>query len=80
VSSVAHALLTLLGAAGERAGMDRILKVNTSKQRQHSLYNQGLFWYEALPNMPDDRLGMLMSAYEATIREQEFFGEIFGLI
>jgi hypothetical protein len=80
LGAMAHALMTLLGAAGERAGMDRMLKVNTSKQRQHSLYNQGTFWYQALPNMPDDRLGTLMSAYEATIREQAFFREIFGLI
>lgn len=71
LGAMAHALLTLLGAAGERAGMDRMLKVNTSKQRQHSLYNQGLFWYDALPNMPDDRVRMLMEAYEATIRDQE---------
>lgn len=52
LGAMAHALLSLLGAAGERAGMDRMLKVNTSKQRQHSLYNQGSFWYDALPNMP----------------------------
>jgi hypothetical protein len=80
LGAMAHALLTLLGAAGERAGMDRMLKVNTSKQRQHSLYNQGTFWYDALPNMPDERLRLLMNAYEETIREHTFFREIFGLI
>jgi hypothetical protein len=80
LAAMAHALLTLLGAAGERAGMDRMLKVNTSKQRQLSLYNQGTFWYSALPNMPDDRLALLMKTYEETIREHEFFREIFGLI
>ena len=80
LGAMAHALLTLLGAAGERAGMDRMLKVNTSKQRQHSLYNQGSFWYDALPNMPDDRLAVLMAAYDETVREHEFFREIFGII
>jgi hypothetical protein len=49
LGAMAHALMTLLGAAGERAGMDRMLKVNTSKQRQHSLYNQGTFWYRRYP-------------------------------
>lgn len=80
LGAIAHALLTLLGAAGERAGLDRLLKANTNKERQLSLYNQGRFWYDALPNLPDDRLGVLMSAYDETIREQEFFREIFGLI
>ena len=80
LGAMAHALLTLLGDAGERAGMDRMLKVNTSKARQHSLYNQGSFWYDALPNMPHERVAMLMAAYDATIREHEFFSEIFGVI
>lgn len=80
LGAIAHALLTLLGDAGERAGMDRMLKVNTSKTRQHSLYNQGSFWYDALPNMPVERLATLLAAYDATIREHEFFREIFGII
>jgi hypothetical protein len=49
LGAVAHALLTLLGDAGERAGLDRLLKTNTSKKRQRSLYNQGCFWYDAQP-------------------------------
>ena len=80
LGAVAHALLTLLGAAGERAGLDRLLKTNTSKRRQLSLYNQGRFWYDALPNMPDERLEPLMKAYDETIREHRFFREIFSLI
>lgn len=40
LGAMTHALLTLLGDAGERAGMDRMLKVNTSKARQHSLYDR----------------------------------------
>ena len=38
VGALAMALLTLLGAAGEKLGYDRWLKTNTSKQRQHSLF------------------------------------------
>jgi len=30
--------------------------------------------------MPDDRLALLMSAYDETIREHAFSCEIFGLI
>lgn len=49
IGAFAHMLLTLLGAAGERCGLDRTLKSNTSKKRQMSLYNQGLHWYMAHP-------------------------------
>ena len=77
---MAHALLTVLGDAGERAGMDRMLEVNTSKARQHSLYNQGSFWYDALANMPHERVATLMAAYDATIHEHELFSEVFGVI
>jgi hypothetical protein len=80
LGAVAHVLLTLLGAAGERAGLDRLLKANTSKKRTLSLYNQGCFWYQALPNMPDERLIALAQAFDATLLEQEFFREIFGII
>jgi hypothetical protein len=80
LGAVAHALLTLLGDAGERAGLDRLLKTNTSKKRQLSLYNQGCFWYDALPNMPDERLIPLMQAFDASLREHQFFSDIFGII
>ena len=80
LGAVAHALLTLLGDAGERAGLDRLLKTNTSKKRQLSLYNQGCFWYDALPNMPDERLVPLLQAFDASLREHQFFTEIFGII
>jgi hypothetical protein len=80
LGAIAHALLTLLGAAGEKAGLDRLLKANTSKKRQLSLYNQGRFWYDALPNMPDERLIPLMEAFDEVLRDHEFFREIFGVI
>lgn len=47
--AVAHAMLTLLGAAAEAAGLDRYLKANTVKRRTHSLYRQGRYWYSCLP-------------------------------
>jgi hypothetical protein len=80
LAALAHALLTLLGAAGERCGLDRKLKTNTSKKRTMSLYNQGSYWYMAIPNMREERLVMLMQAYVEVLREHEFLREIFGVI
>ena len=73
---LAHALLTLLGAAGERAGLDRLLKSNTSKKRTMSLFRQGLRWYELLPNMPEERLCLLMEAYHEVLLEHEITKEV----
>lgn len=80
LAALAHALLTLLGAAGERCGLDRKLKTNTSKKRQMSLYNQGCYWYMAIPNMREERLTMLMQAYAEVLREHDFLRDIFGVI
>jgi hypothetical protein len=78
--AIAHALLTLLGAASEASGLDRYLKVNTARKRTHSLFRQGCYWYAALPEMRDDWLLPLMAAYDKIIREHAVFAEIFGLI
>ena len=80
LAALAHALLTLLGAAGERCGLDRRLRTNTSKRRQLSLYNQGAYWYEAIPNMREERLALLMNAHVEELREHAFLKEIFGVI
>ena len=63
VSAFATALLTLLGAAGESLGMDRLLKSNTSKTRTHSLFRQGCMLYELIPNMPERRLVPLIERF-----------------
>jgi hypothetical protein len=69
VIAVAHALLTLLGAASERTGMDRLLKANTVKRRTHSLVRQGCMWFKALPNLPDERRVPLLRAFEEILAE-----------
>ena len=69
LAALAQALLTLLGAAGERCGLDRSLKANTSTKRTMSLFRQGCFWYEALPNMPEPRAEKLLQAFGEIIRE-----------
>jgi hypothetical protein len=41
IAALAHCLLTLLVEAGERAGLDRLLKANTRKTRTISLFRAG---------------------------------------
>jgi hypothetical protein len=80
LSAVAQALLTLLGAAGEACGLDRTLKANTSKKRTMSLFNQGTYWYRAIPNMRDERLVPLMREFGKLVADHAAFRELFGLI
>ncbi len=77
--AIAQALLSLLGMAGERCGLDATLKTNTVKHRTLSLLNQGIIWYRAIPAMKEERLSKLLAAYEEIVREQHFFCEIFAL-
>ena len=67
--ALAHALLCLLEAASERRGLDDHLKVNTSKQRTHSLYRQGLYWYGCIATMRESLLRPLMESYDSIARE-----------
>lgn len=77
--ATAHTLLTLLGAASEASGLDRYLKVNTVRQRTHSLYRQGLFWYHAIPTMREDWLRRLIDEFDRIVREHPFLSFAFGL-
>ena len=56
ICAMAMTLLTLLGAAGESHGMDRMLKANTSKKRTHSLFRQGCHYYASIPAMKQELL------------------------
>ena len=49
INAFAVALLTLLGAAGEALGFDRLLKSNTTQRRTHSLLRQGIMLYQLIP-------------------------------
>jgi hypothetical protein len=80
LAAIAHALLTLLGAASEATGMDAYLKVNTVKTRTHSLFRQGTYWYGAIPNMRQDWLKSLMEAFDKIVAEHAVFREIYALI
>lgn len=80
LGALAGALLTLLGEAGERLGMERYLKANTTKRRTYSLFRQGCMYYQAIPNMPEAQLLPLVELFSQLVREQPVFREVFGVI
>ena len=80
LAALAQALLTLLGAAGERCGLDKGLKPNTSAKRTLSLFKQGCYWFEAIPNMRRDRLRLLMTAFGEVVREHQAISSALGVI
>lgn len=80
LTAIAYVLLVLLGAAGERCGLDRTLKVSTVKRRTLSLINQGRYWYSALPQMPKERQTRLLTAYDEVLREHVVTQEIFAVL
>jgi hypothetical protein len=59
-----------LGAAAEKIGFDRLLKVHTAKKRTHSLFRQGSYWYGAIPSMRESRLRELMTAFADVIAQE----------
>jgi hypothetical protein len=78
--AMAHALLTLLGAASEACGLDRLLRANTVKRRTHSLFRQGLYWYECIPTMKLQWLRPLMEAFDRIVRQHAVFRTAFAVI
>ena len=80
ISALAQALLTLLGSAGEACGLDRTLKANTVARRTMSLFNQGSYWYRRIPNMGDERLRPLMTAFGELLAAQPALKSLFGVL
>jgi len=80
IGAIADLMLTILGAAGEQLGLDRLLKANTVKRRVHSLYRQGLMWYELIPNMPEERLKMLMNKFLDLLVQKQATKEILSFV
>jgi hypothetical protein len=80
IGALGQALITLLGAAGESVGMDRMLKANTVKHRTHSLFRQGLHYYRAIPAMPEHRLAPLMQKFGEMVKAQQLCVAIFGIL
>lgn len=80
LSAIATTLITLLGAAGEAIGLDKKLKANTSKERTHSLFFQGTYYYGAIPNMKPEQFEPLMKKFGELLQEQRVINQIFGLV
>lgn len=80
IGALGQALLTMLGAASEEVGLDKKLKANTVKHRTVSLFNQGWYWYHALPRMREEWLRPLMEAFGRIVQKQAVCREIFGVI
>ena len=78
--AMAQALLTLLGAACERSGLDKFLKANTVKYRTHSLFRQGSYWYGRIATMRDDWLVPLMKAFVEILAEQAEMTAMLGVV
>lgn len=80
LGAISHALLTLLGAAGEACGLDGKLKANTVKTRTMSLFNQGCCWYRMIPTMRNEWLAPLMREFGRLVQSHAAFSQIFGII
>ena len=78
LNAFAIVLLTLLGVAGESLGLDRLLKVNTSKRRTHSLFRQGCLLYDLIPNMPEARLRPLVDKFIEMINQNIALAPMFS--
>jgi hypothetical protein len=77
-AAIANILLTILGAAGEDLGYDRLLKSNTVKFRTHSLFRQGVLYFDKLPNMrPERKLPLLARFAELLSMHQLFAFQLF---
>ena len=78
--AIAHAPITLLGAASEASQLDRTLKVTTATHRTHSLYWRGNFWYRQLAFMRDDWFERLITAFDEIVREHVVFVQALGIL
>ena len=78
INAFAVVLLTLLGAAGEALGYDRMLKTNTTKRRVHSLFRQGCMLYDLIPMMPEGRLRPLMQRFSRMLQDQPLVADVSG--
>jgi hypothetical protein len=75
VLTLAHLIATLLGAAGESIGLDRLLRANTVKTRAHSLFRRG---YEYLRGVIDRVLAPLRAAFFELVRGYARNAEIYA--
>lgn len=80
IAALACVLLTVLGAASEAIGMDKMLRANTVKRRTHSLFRQGQMLYTLIPNMAEEQLEKLMNKFNELIMQQKTFTDILSFV
>jgi len=80
ISSIAVFILTLLGAAGEKLGMDRYLKVNTVKHRTMSLFRQGCHYYNKLLHIAKEELKDFLNCFIGLLEEQKVIENILWVV
>ena len=80
IHAIATLVLTLLGAAGEKIGLDKYLKSNTAKERQLSLFKQGCIYFRRLFRMAHETAKKLIEAFYSLVMENKSVGVIIGVI
>lgn len=80
ISAIAVFILTLLGATGEKLGMDRYLKVNTVKHRTMSLFRQGCYYYSRIIWMAQEELKKFLDTLIELLDEHPKLTEILWVI
>ena len=76
VSAMAVTLLTMLGAAGEAADLEKHFKSNTSKKRTYSLFRQGCMYFESLPGMREAWLVPLLNNFVKIIQKEPIISKV----
>lgn len=79
-SALAIVLLTLLGKAGDAAGLEKTIKANTSKTRTYSFFRQGVIYYQMLPKMKEENAIKLLEKFSYYLSQHKLYKRIFGII
>lgn len=80
VASLAILLMTLLGAAGDAAGLEKYIKANTEKKRTYSFFRQGQIYYDLLLGMKTERLRLLIRMFNKLLLEHQLFRTVLGVL
>lgn len=70
ILSIAMAIVTLLGVAGEKLGFDRLLRANTVNRRTHSLFRQGREYLRTLTHHVHPLAGRLLAEFQRLLSRQ----------
>lgn len=80
ISAISVFILTILGAVGEKLGMDRYLKANTVKHRTMSLFRQGCHYYEQIIRMTSEELKKFLDCLLELLEDHKNLKEILWVI